>query len=51
LFERIHPATEYEGTGSGLTIVRKASKRMGAQVGLESEPGKGSNFWIELQKG
>jgi signal transduction histidine kinase len=50
LFERIHPATEYEGTGIGLTIVRKATERMGAQVGLESEPGKGSNFWIELKK-
>jgi len=48
LFERIHPATEYEGTGIGLTIVRKASERMGAQVGFESEVGKGSKFWIQL---
>ena len=51
LFERIHPATEYEGTGIGLTIVRKAIERMGAQVGFESELGKGSNFWIQLKKG
>jgi PAS domain S-box-containing protein len=51
LFERIHPATAYEGTGIGLTIVRKATERMGAQVGLESKPGKGSNFWIQLTKG
>ena len=51
LFERIHPATVYEGTGIGLTIVRKATERMGAQVGFESEPGKGSNFWIQLKKG
>jgi len=51
LFERIHPATEYEGTGIGLTIVRKATERMGAQVGFESEPGKGSNFWIQLKRG
>jgi PAS domain S-box-containing protein len=51
LFERIHPATEYEGTGIGLTIVRKASERMSAQVGFESELGKGSNFWIQLKKG
>jgi PAS domain S-box-containing protein len=48
LFERIYPATEYEGTGIGLTIVRKAIERMGAQVGFESELGKGSNFWIQL---
>jgi PAS domain S-box-containing protein len=51
LFERIHLATEYEGTGIGLTIVRKAIERMGAQVGLESALGKGSNFWIQLKKG
>ena len=51
LFERIHPVSAYEGTGIGLTIVRKASERMGAQIGFESELGKGSNFWIQLKKG
>jgi len=51
LFERIHPATEYEGNGIGLTIVRKAIERMGAEVGFESALGKGSNFWIQLKKG
>jgi len=50
LFERINAATEYDGTGIGLTIVRKAIERMGAQVGFDSEPGKGSNFWIQLKK-
>ena len=51
MFERIYPATEYEGTGIGLTIVRKAVERMGAQVGFESELGNGSSFWIELKRG
>lgn len=51
LFERIHPTTAYEGTGIGLTIVRKATERMGAQVGFDSDLGKGSNFWIQLKKG
>jgi signal transduction histidine kinase len=50
LFERIHPATEYDGTGIGLTIVRKATERMGAQVGFDSKLGKGSQFWIQLTK-
>jgi len=50
LFERIHPAAEYEGTGIGLTIVRKAIERMDGQVGFESEPGKGTDFWIQLRK-
>jgi PAS domain S-box-containing protein len=51
MFERIHPATRYEGTGIGLTIVRKATERMGAQVGFESNLGEGSKFWIQLPKG
>jgi len=50
LFERIHPASDYDGTGIGLTIVRKATERMGATVGFDSRLGKGSNFWIQLTK-
>ncbi len=51
LFERIHSAKDYEGTGIGLTIVRKAIDRMGGSVGVESAPGKGSKFWFQLRKG
>jgi signal transduction histidine kinase len=51
LFERIGPAAEYQGTGIGLTIVRKAILRMGAQIGFESDLGQGSKFWIQLKKG
>jgi CheY-like chemotaxis protein len=40
----------YPGTGIGLALVRKAVERMGGRVGLESEPGHGSRFWIELQR-
>lgn len=50
LFGRLHPASEIEGTGIGLTIVRKAIECMGGKVGVESEPGKGSRFWIQLKK-
>jgi signal transduction histidine kinase len=49
LFGRLNPTTKYEGTGIGLTIVRKAVQRMGGQVGVESEPGQGSRFWIQLK--
>ncbi len=51
MFQRVHNnSQEYEGTGIGLAIVRKAVERMSGQVGVESEPGKGSRFWLQLQK-
>ena len=48
-FERLHSKHEYPGTGLGLAIVRKGAERMGGRVGVESEPGKGSRFWVELR--
>jgi PAS domain S-box-containing protein len=48
LFERNNRSSQYEGTGVGLAIVRKAVERMGGEVGVESEEGRGSRFWLEL---
>ena len=48
VFERIPGKKACEGTGIGLAIVRKAVARMGGTTGVESEPGKGSRFWINL---
>ena len=48
MFERLHGVDSYPGTGIGLAIVRKGIERMGGRVGLESTPGAGSRFWIEL---
>lgn len=49
LFQRLHPYDAYDGTGIGLAIVRKAAERMGGEVGVESESGKGSMFWVSLR--
>jgi PAS domain S-box-containing protein len=51
VFQRLHGVAEYAGTGIGLAIVRKGIERLGGAVGVESETGVGSRFWIELAKG
>jgi len=48
VFERL--SGEYPGTGIGLAIVQKATERMRGRVGVSSEVGRGSRFWIELPK-
>lgn len=49
LFERLD--TKQAGTGLGLAIVRKAAERMQGTAGVTSEPGRGSTFWVQVQKG
>lgn len=48
VFHRVHEHDKYPGTGIGLAIVKRAVERMGGSVGLESEEGHGSRFWVEL---
>jgi signal transduction histidine kinase len=50
MFQRMHRESEYPGTGIGLAIVRKAVERMKGHVRLDSEPGKGTRFCIELPR-
>jgi len=46
LFERLHPAKEYEGTGVGPAIVKMMMEKHGAQVWIESSPGEGTTFYL-----
>jgi PAS domain S-box-containing protein len=50
VFQRLHTTGQYPGTGMGLAIVKRGAERMGGRVGVESEVGKGSRFWVELPK-
>jgi signal transduction histidine kinase len=49
IFTRIGRAKDYDGTGIGLAIVRKAVERMQGTIGLESTLGQGSRFWFRLR--
>jgi signal transduction histidine kinase len=50
IFQRLNPAQGYRGTGVGLAIVRRAAERMHGTAGVQSAPGLGSTFWVELPK-
>ena len=47
-FVRIYSDQDFPGIGLGLPSVRKAVELMGGRVGVDSKPGRGSRFWIEL---
>ena len=50
IFQRLHSADEYPGTGIGLALVRKAMQRMGGRVWATSVPGGGATFFLELPR-
>ncbi|MDR7333542.1 ATP-binding protein [Roseateles asaccharophilus] len=40
-----------EGTGLGLVVTRHLVEQMGGRIGVDSQPGVGSCFWVELARG
>lgn len=48
IFQRLHRADDYPGTGVGLAIVSKAAERMGGHVWAQGVPGEGASFYLEL---
>lgn len=51
VFQRLHSNEEYEGTGIGLAIVKKAVNKLGGTIRVESEAGRGTTFLLKFPAG
>lgn len=49
IFERLHGHDDYAGTGIGLALARKGLEKMHGTMGVQSQAGKGAQFWISLK--
>jgi PAS domain S-box-containing protein len=50
VFKRLHRREQYDGTGAGLAIVKRAAEALEGRVWLESQLGSGATFYVTLPR-
>jgi signal transduction histidine kinase len=48
MFERLQPREKFGGAGMGLAVAKRLAERMGGTIGVKSESGRGSSFFVDL---
>ena len=51
IFQRLHNADQYPGTGIGLSIAKRHIEFLGGTIWLESKVGEGTVFYFTITKG